>query len=508
MTKHTLLIFSIALGLSFLPVLYSIYKTPTGFFPTAVNQFYDANDVFTYLPNIRLGIEKQILFSYKFYPPVLDQKVLMYLPQTLTGFALGLLNLPLPIYYQTVVGYYLLRILTSIFLFGALIYLLNSLKFSQLERLVAVVIFFLVDCVLPVDFPGLFPEASLQVASYGLDIACMMLAVGAFVRRLDKGGGYLGTLAIALTVMTGTHPYNLVPVSLLFFVTTLLKLKGKGWCFAVGTLLTTLPATLLFCYYLCVFYFNDLLAWSALYKYLRVYLLSPTPIKLLVIYGAELGLIIAFIYSSILKRHFLNLFLLIWLGLQLIMIYLPFIDQQRAQAKGLGVVMVLICTLALTRYVIVNTRLKAPVRIMLASAFFILGTHGYLVSIYIPLQLPSYSGRTSLYISQNKMAALNYLDKNKGDVGWAVLTFDRVLSQMVPAATGLAVSNGYFTPNEEARNELIAKIFNNTATANEITGFITDDRIGYLISSAAQPLNYSFLENIYQNREVLIYKVT
>ncbi|MCX6783822.1 MAG: hypothetical protein NT141_02020 [candidate division WWE3 bacterium] len=288
-------LFIVALILSLLPIFVSVVKTPRDFIPTLNNQFYDMRDVFVYTAGVRLGLDGNFLYKYKFYPAKAENQVLIYPALTITGLILKPLSVLIPKFYLAIGGYLLLKIIGSVLLFLAALHFFKSFNFSKRESIITTAFLLFSGGSVSIDFPGLFPEAALTIASFSLDLSFTLLAVS-FTKRIVEHFNKINCLWLAAAILgvVVTHPYSLLPVLCIVIGTTTILLAKKTIKIqtSAGIFATFIPA-LSYCVYLYYNYYQlDALGWVKMFDGVAQFMKTP-PVIVIVIYLGLQGTLVA-----------------------------------------------------------------------------------------------------------------------------------------------------------------------------------------------------------------------
>ena len=317
-----------------------------------VGTFVNADDLTTYLSAIRQGAEGNWLYHFQYSPEPWQPK-LMLLPYLLTGKVAGLLG------GSPLLWFHLLRIVSICFAFAAFFFWVKTI-FPQQPRVQQAAWFLLPFgsglgwLVAILQGPGLpgpliadmnVPEWSVFMAlfhtpHFALGIGLEVLVFGSMIKLIASDAArdklFWALLGTGLGLASGlTYVYHL-PVTAVVIGAVLLwhvgQRRGSAWHDLLWGGLVLLPLGLLLLYYV-VFANRD--PYFAYYARFEHVIHPPTPLAIIV--GAGLLSVLAITAVPRWLQQGKTPLLPLWLGLNLILLYLPIVSYRGRFGLGLMV---------------------------------------------------------------------------------------------------------------------------------------------------------------------------
>ena len=357
------------------------------------------------------------------------------------------------------------------------------------------------------------------IASLTLILATLFLIFLAFEKNKLKYSLGAGACALALLFI---HPYHIPTIFVIPFVYLLIIcLKQKRILFScikhfLVLLLCSLPA---FLYYLWFFRSNLVAA----LKMVQNIGLTPAPHLVLIGYGllvlfALLGIWVIFRKKII--NNFL-LFIIVWLIIQSLLIYCPFLKFQRRLTEGLHIPLVILTTIGLF-YLCQCLKKKISPRLfklwlgnkMLLIILFVF--FFCLSNIYILVQDFVYFAKLtpSLYIPQKKIEVMQWIKKEVPEDNTFLASF--INGNILPGLTARRVYVGHWPETICAvdKYRLVKRFFQGNKNDQWKYKFLKEKHIDYIFYSTEEkklgefkPEAKDYLDKIYENELVSIYKV-
>lgn len=212
-----------------------------------------------------------------------------------------------------------------------------------------------------------------------------------------------------------------------------------------------------------------------------------------------------------------NLFLIIWLIVNFIIIYLPFLKFQRRLVEGMQIPIALLATIALF---VIFQKLKEnkrkffipKSRLFIFSFIFIIGSS----NVYVILDNATliYRQHPIFYIQNENIEAMGWMKKN---IDSAETTVSHpMIGNFIPAKANKKVYCGHWveTVNYQKKKARVIWIFKGNSQDNQKKEFLRNSRIDYIFYSDYEkslgefrPSEKDYLQKVYQNEKVEIYKV-
>ncbi|MCK4744782.1 hypothetical protein KAS41_01855 [Candidatus Parcubacteria bacterium] len=235
-------------------------------------------------------------------------------------------------------------------------------------------------------------------------------------------------------------------------------------------------------------------------------------------YGIPLFLAIYAIYYLIKNKKIdnRNLFLIVWLMINFIIIYLPFLKFQRRLVEGMQIPIAFLATIAL--FVIYNKLKEKKILPFFQNklSFFCLMVILSISNIYVMLDNTAliYKQHPIFYIPNENIEAMGWMKKNI-DLNKTTISHP-MIGNFIPAKADRRVYCGHWveTVNYQEKRARVLWIFKGNNKDDQKKEFLRNSRIDYIFYSdyekslgEFQPPEKDYLEKVYQNEEVEIYKV-
>lgn len=235
-------------------------------------------------------------------------------------------------------------------------------------------------------------------------------------------------------------------------------------------------------------------------------------------YGIPLFLAIYAVYYLIKNKKInnRNLFLIVWLTVNFIIIYLPFLKFQRRLVEGIQIPIVFLATIILF---IIYDKLKSKKILPFFQSkfsFFCLLIVLSISNIYVMLDNIAliYRQDPMFYIQNENIEAMDWLGKNINS-SKTILSHPMV-GNFMPAKANKKVYCGHWveTINYQEKRARVLWIFKGNNQDQQKKEFLRNSRIDYIFYSdyekslgEFQPSEKDYLEKVYKNEKVEIYKV-
>ncbi len=235
-------------------------------------------------------------------------------------------------------------------------------------------------------------------------------------------------------------------------------------------------------------------------------------------YGIPLFLATCAIYYLIKNKKIdnRNLFLIIWLTINFIIIYLPFLKFQRRLVEGMQIPIAFLATIAL--FVIYNKLKEKKILPFFQNklSFFCLMAILSISNIYVILEngALAYKQHPAFYIPNENIEAMSWIKKNI-DLNKTIISHP-MIGNFMPAKANRRVYCGHWveTINYQEKRARAVWIFKGDNQDDQKKKFLRNSRIDYIFYSdyekslgEFQPFEKDYLEKVYQNEKVEIYKV-
>ncbi|MEA2064869.1 MAG: hypothetical protein U9O66_01050 [Patescibacteria group bacterium] len=315
------------------------------------------------------------------------------------------------------------------------------------------------------------------------------------------------------------HPFFLIT----FFTVVPVYLLAVLWQKQKGLFLDGLKHFLIICFISLpsiLYHFTKFLFDPIAQQKAEQNLCKTTSLFLTIIsYGIPLFLAIYAIYYLIKNKKVnnRNLFLIVWLAVNFIIIYLPFLKFQRRLVEGMQIPIAFLATVAL--FIIYN-ELKEKNKnlfflknkLMIFALVFIIGSS----NIYVIFDNAAliYKQHPIFYIHNENIEAMDWMKKNI-DLNKTTISHP-MIGNFIPAKTNRNVYCGHWveTVNYQKKRARVVWIFKGNSQDDQKKEFLRNSRIEYIFYSdyekslgEFQPSEKDYLEMIYQNEKVEIYKI-
>lgn len=505
----------VVLAISVLPYLYGYWVAPqdTVFMGLHKINWYDT---YTYLAWIEQGRIGHIFFVNMFSP---EPQVSVFLHPLflVTGIMAAFFDLP------NIIAYHGLRIIV-----GAAFFILSYVFISKFftESYKRILAFILLATSSGVGiivggksadlwFTETFTFLNIYESPLNTFSLCLILLI--FIVAIDKfhlkSLRWAAIAAVFMNVLVLVHTYDFIFVSAILGFYFLLKSIHKNDLSYIRNLLYlylfSFPAILWQAYVLKE---NVSLAlWATIQSSVPAY----HPINYITGFGflAVFGLVGSlYVYQ---KRQFHFAFPLVWIVIVVILLYFPYLTRfQRKFTEGLHIPIVLMATVGIVWWVRFLADHSKITRYFLYS-FLIM--YLSLTNWHVVYQdIKAYDGGAyPYYYRKNEIDALKWL-KNNSNPDQAILSGTR-LGNIIPGISGRPVYMGYdtITDNYYQRYDILKNTFSlPNIKEDKLKSFFELNYIDYLVYdqeinefTLLNISNYKFLELVYENSDVKIYKV-
>lgn len=501
----------LACTLVFLPTIVAYFKTAPGYWFSGFNFFYDPWDINTYLANIRQGFNGQWFYRnpYTSFP---DKALPIYLFYILLGHFSRVTALPILLVYHAAN-----IVLTALFCFVLYIFL----AFFFTKRNVRLSTFFLILfggglgwLLLPIGIPSvdiIYPDGAVFqmlhlphfVLNQVLFLSTLLFSFGSsYFKRwsLVFGAGFSGVLLAFI------HPYSLLAVTLIvlgYSCLLFVRKRNMNTIFYLGPLLTLWTLTLII--------FRLLLKPTLLFDQVAT---SPQPWLLFLSYGFLSLFAIWGALTYWRKRDEKSLFLFSWFVVHSLVLYLPF-SFQRFNLKGFFIILGICAVVGIEKLVsLIRDRRVVYTVILFFSSFNALIITIVPLTFVVPLTSRHFeTWHNWIYLTVEEKSAFNFLLKNsqKGEV---VLASFRI-SDFLPVYTDNRVHLGRDLVVFDWKGAVqdIPKFYSGKLSVPPYQ-YLKEGKIDYIFWGDDEKAlgdfdltKESYLENIYQNEKVIVFKV-
>lgn len=232
---------------------------------------------------------------------------------------------------------------------------------------------------------------------------------------------------------------------------------------------------------------------------------SPSPLLLILAFGLITPFII---YSFVTKNKDDQIlrFLQVWFICQLVILYLP-IGFRRLFIRNFFIPGALLAFIGLKK-------IKDQLNYKLLFIALIIFSSISSFFVFVKRIKETETNNRWIYISQNEQEAINYLAQN-APAESGILT-NYIIGNLIPAKTNKRVYLGhqFQTPEFNTRIKFMTDFYQNKMTSEQAQNFTNNNNISYIFwgpdeqsLNNNQPLSYDFLETIYNNKQVTIYKI-
>lgn len=491
--------------LSLAPTILAYLETPSGFWFAGFNVLFNPWDINTYFANIRQGINGYWLYHNP-YLTIPSPPLPVYLPYLFLGHLARIFSLPVPIIYH----------LSAIFLTPLLflvIYVLISffLKERKIRLLtLCLVVFgggigwmFFPENLYLADFS--FPDATIFpslnfphfILNQTLFLATLLLSFLSFLYRKIKFSFLASAAGFLLAFI---HPYSLFVIFFIFLGYLLLFFLKRR---SLGGIIYFFPQFFFWGLTLAVFYYFLRDSAGLYIQEMR----TPEAILMVLSYGILSPL--ALVGAVILWRRgdAKSLFLFSWLVFHSLALYLPF-SFQRHFVKSFFVIICLSAVLGVKKLV---GYLKNPWPVYFW--FFTFSIFSQIVAIVVLLYIAGKTSTQWVYLRIEEKKAFDFL-LNNSQMNEGVLTSYRI-GNFLPANTNNRVYLGHnmLSSNYEEKKERTESFYSGRLDVPSYQ-FLKNEKINYVFWGPEEKslgdfdlTKESYLEKIYENEKVIIFKV-
>lgn len=342
-----------------------------------------------------------------------------------------------------------------------------------------------------------------------------------FLIKIDKFTLKNNLLLFFLTLFLGVfHPYDIIIICSVLgvFIPIYFILKKRIIWYTVINFFSIILAS-----GIAVFYFLFVLNKEPAFHgwFTQNVIISPRFFNYIIGYG----LIFLFFLIGILpllkkKRNYYFLFLLIWALVQLSLLYSPFQFQTKL-SNGLHLPLTIIAGLGFF-WIIQKLKDKKIgifiskniiIRIFLIQIIFLLLMAGNFFIIFFEYSL-TFSRELPIYFNQDEYQAIEWLKDNVGEN--EIMLAHEVTGNLLPAVTGRIVyfGHGHQTLNSDEKLTWLRWFFKTNGSDQVKKNWLNKENIDYIYFSRLedkmgdyQPATKDYLEIVYQNQGVSIFKV-
>ncbi|MBI4652909.1 hypothetical protein HY750_01515 [Candidatus Kuenenbacteria bacterium] len=318
------------------------------------------------------------------------------------------------------------------------------------------------------------------------------------------------------------HPFHIptifgiLSVYLLFLCIKYKKIKWNLIKHFIILILISLPSII---YHLLTLKYN----WLTWQKAIQNVCLTPSFLMTLISYGLLIILALIGLISIFKNKKYKNdkfLFLIIWPITQLLLIYSP-LNFQRRLTEGLHVGIVLLASFGLffiynflkNKMKSVNFELFVNNKLLIFFVFILFFALSNIVILWKDVNF-IYAQSDIFYISNNKKIAIKWLAQNTNDE--AIIFSSPINGNIIPAFSARTVYAGHGVETAFYLEKIkeIEWFFKNNKNDAKKYQFCKKNKIDYLFYGNEEkklgefnPEEKDYLEKIYQNKEVNIYKI-
>jgi len=335
-----------------------------------------------------------------------------------------------------------------------------------------------------------------------------------FLKEINNFSFKKSLIFFFLTLFIGIfHTYDLIIIDAVlgvFLVIYYLFKKKIYWRPLLNYLVIILASTLsLLYFYLIVEKEFALKGWIN-----QNFTLAPPFFDFIIGYGfIFLFFLIGLIPVLRQRKNIYFLFILIWAVVQITLLYAP-VTFQTKLSNGLHLPLCIIAGLGFFELLeqVLQYFKKNSIFIIEIIVFFLIATNIFILMIEISNNI---SKTLPFYLNQYQYQAALWL-KNNMKEDEAVITADKDLGNILPSITGKLVylGHGHQTINWVQKLVYLHWLYKNNRDDINKKNWLTKDKINYIFFEIKeyepgdyQPGEKSYLENVYQNQEVIIFKV-
>lgn len=491
---------------SLLPTIWAWLQTPDGFWFSGFNFWFDPWDINTYFADIRQGILGHWLYQDP-YRPERSTPLPIFTLYLFLGHLARIFNLPVPIVYHlasillTIIFFFVLYIFLSLFLkerswiFLSLVLIAFGGGIGWLFVSAGI---YLQD----IAFPDATVFQTLHLPNFVLDQALFLATLlFSFKNLFSKNMSFLLPAVLSGFFLSFVHPYSLVVAIVILIGFSLLYFwRRKSFPPSLRLLFQFLPWVIgLFLFYLLLrttpFLDSKIIT-------LKPTFATPPPSVLLLGYGLLTPLAVLGAINLWQQNSKEGLFLIAWLLSHFAILYLP-VDFQRVLIKSFFIVFCLIAVFGLRKIKLISFW---PVRFWL---IFLVAFSQVFMLFYL-LTLPD-AGRKWLYLRQEEKQGFDFL-LEKSKPGEIVLSAYPV-SNYIPANTNNRVYFGYSVLDVSGKRENVSNFYSGRLSYSA-SQFLKQEKIDYVFWGPEEKslgdfdlTKESYLEKIYQNGKVTVFKV-
>lgn len=505
--KELLLVFILSLfasSLSLLPTLWTYLKTPPGLWFVGFQFLHPPWDINVYLAAMRQGFLGHWQFLTPYDTTLTQPLPAYFLFYLLLGHLSRIFSLPI------VLVYHLSGLFLTVLLFFVLYFFLAVFVEGRKWRILAIFLIAFGGGLSWLVFPkSYFADLRLAGATFFQilplphfllnQIFFLLSLLFAFWAAIFKRRHFIywGTFSgLGLAIV---HPYSLAVVVFVsggyLFLTLALRQRLAGRRYLLEQLFFWVLTLLIFYF---IFRGNPLLTQKGPLIF---------PWEILWGYGGLTFLAVLGAYSFWQEKSEKSIFLLSWLLFHFFFLYLPLPFWPMVGLKGYFIILVLAAVAGLKRFLVMFTRPRLIV--FLVVLLSCLTQFLAVLSLFSPFYL--YDGWT--YLKKDEKQAFDFLLKNTGE-GSTVLSSYKI-GNFIPANSNGRVYLGHdLVSFDFGRREKNIENFYAGKLSVPPSQFLKNEKIDYVFWKPEEKklgdldlTKESYLENIYQNEKVIIFKV-
>lgn len=506
--KEVLFVSCLAVFASFLslaPTIWAYLKTPPGFWFSGFNFWFDPWDINSYFAYMRQGFNGSWLYQNP-YTPSLSPALPVFSLYFLLGHLSRAFSLPIPFVYHLASLFLTILFFLIIYIFISFFVKEKSWRFGTLFLVafgggIGWLSFFRISFA-DVTIPDATTFQTLHLPHFVLDQSLFLAAIlFSFCAILFKKWKLALTSSVIGIILAFIHPYSLFAALfiLLGFLAVLILSKRL-----LSNVIYFLPQFIIWSTILFIFYALLFLKKPPVFIIATNEALSPSPLYFFLSYGFLSLLAIFGLYTLWCKRDEKSLFLFSWLIFHFLALYLPF-HFQRLMLKSFFIILSLVAIIGLKK---LGSLIKNPWPAYFG--FFFFSTLTQMIMI-LDLFLSFNSSRRWVYLTKEEKYAFDFLlkDSRPGDV---ILASDKI-SNFIPAQTNNRVSSDKQVLRPEMEKEKTSRFYSG-AFLSSPPPFMKKEKIEYVFWGPEEKelgdfdlTKLTYLENIYQNGKVTIFKV-
>ncbi|MDA1316994.1 MAG: hypothetical protein O3B87_03125 [bacterium] len=491
-----ILILGVILFINYYPHYYGLQNTPERYSYSGQASWFDPWDINNYFATIKLAQKEKSLLLSNINTTEQIKPTFIYPLYTISAILFPKIN--------TILLYHVLAIVCGILLATGILLLSKLLLKKSLHSLYALLIISLggglgflfsplgmsADLSIPgVTFLSTFqkPHEAIAALLYTSSLVFYYLSIEKKTKK------HLFASVATFLLLIPIYPYRLLSFLLiagLFTLFTYIKINKKYPFIYLGLFsLLIIPPTILYTWHFLTSGFSELTSYQ------------PQPISLVSLVLGYGLFIMLFVYQLFLpKKSSLVWFLNIWIMVSLILSLLPF-GISRLYLSGLLFPMAILFMLFLKEKI--NQSLIVTIFIMIISLTMFLPTSFYIFNKRIA---EVENNSIWFYIPLSFKESFDFLERSEQD---GVLALSP-LSSYIPAQTGKHVYFGIKdqTPDYDNKVNNANAFYSGLLPESEAEVFIKENDIHFIVVSlqdgSTEPLSYSFLTVVYENKEIQI----